>query len=106
MPPGDIAAVSGSNDRAADRVEHDADAACPGDLLQPRIQMSSSADAITWAAPASSKACRLAEVRVSAIGIAPILFAIWIAASPTLLDAAVMTTTSPRSSPAMSISAP
>ena len=61
---------------------------------------------MTCAAPASSRACFLADVRVTAIGVAPTMLAIWIAASPTLLDAAVMTTTSPLLSLAMSISAP
>ena len=44
-------------------------------------------------------------VIITAIGIAPTRLAIWIAARPTLLDAAVMTTCSPRPSRAMSISA-
>ena len=35
---------------------------------------------------ASSSACTLRDVRVVAIGIAPIVFAIWMTASPTLLN--------------------
>ena len=45
-------------------------------------------------------------VRVTAIGVAPTMLAIWIADRPTLLDAAVMTTKSPLRNFAMSISAP
>jgi hypothetical protein len=50
----------------------------------------------TCAAPALSNAAALGRVRVVAIGITPTLFAIWIAARPTLEDAAGMMTASPR----------
>ena len=67
---------------------------------------SCSSVAITCAAPASRSAASFARVRVVAIGMAPTLLAIWIAAKPTLLEAAVMITASPRLSWAISISAP
>ena len=43
---------------------------------------------MTCGAPASNSACFLAAVRVVAIAVAPACRAIWIAARPTLLDAA------------------
>src|SRR3954468_8103779 len=51
-------------------------------------------------------ACLFARVRVVAIIVAPAAFAIWNAAIPTLLDAAVTMTKSPVLSFACSISAP
>src|SRR5471030_1881054 len=68
--------------------------------------MSCSSVAMTKAAPASSSCWRLALLRVRAIGVAPTILASWIAASPTLLDAAGISTTSPASSLAVSIKAP
>jgi len=62
--------------------------------------------ATTFAAPAASNAFLLAEVRVTAIGVAPMRLAIWIAASPTLLEAAVMMTASSLRNLAISIRAP
>ena len=61
---------------------------------------------MTCAAPASSSACFLALVRVVAIGVAPTMRAIWMAARPTLLEAAGMMTKSPEVRPPMSMSAP
>lgn len=49
---------------------------------------------------------RLPRVRDKAIGVASVMLAIWIAARPTLLDAAEITTASPSLSPAMSMRPP
>ena len=61
---------------------------------------------MTSAAPTSSRALRLLPRRVSATGVAPIIRAIWIAAMPTLLEAAGMSSVSLAFSPAISMSAP
>src|ERR1700757_5483843 len=61
---------------------------------------------MTYLAPAAVSCCRFALVRVSAIDFAPTALAIWIAASPTLLDAPGMTTASCEVIFASSISAP
>src|SRR5271166_6363697 len=61
---------------------------------------------MTYFAPAAVSCFRFALVRVSAIDFAPTELAIWIAASPTLLDAPGMTTASCEVIFASSISAP
>jgi hypothetical protein len=61
---------------------------------------------MTYLAAAAVSCFRFALVRVSAIEFAPTELAIWIAASPTLLDAPGMTTSSFEVIFASSISAP
>src|SRR5258705_9292333 len=91
--------------RPADRVKHD-----PGALVgrdrQDLLDQVLLVGGNHVAAPASTRACCLDRLRVRATGVAPTLFAIWMAARPTLLDAAGVTVVSPDFSPAMSMSAP
>ena len=56
---------------------------------------STSSVAMTWLAPAASRASALALVRVAAMVSAPAQLASWIAARPTLEEAAGMITKSP-----------
>lgn len=71
-----------------------------------RATTSSSVVAMTTSAPASSSCCRFALVRVSATAFAPSRLASWMAARPTLLDAAEITTVSPGCVCAMSTRPP
>jgi hypothetical protein len=52
------------------------------------LTRSCSSVATTWVAPTSNRACLFELLRVRATGVAPTLFAIWMAARPTLLEAA------------------
>ncbi|MCY1419748.1 hypothetical protein D9M71_353440 [compost metagenome] len=78
----------------------------PSVIAMTRSTMSSSSLTMTCAAPASSKACALARVRVMAMAVAPVLRAIWKAARPTRLEAAVTSRKSPWARRAWSINAP